>query len=272
MKPPLNMEGVFMLELERTAAPVSDAKPVLDVRDLTVLYDADAGIEHVSFAVQAGETVAVIGPNGAGKSTLMKAIMGLLQPRAGTITVSRPLGYVPQHEAINWDFPVTVRDVVMMGRTRRVGWLRLPGRDHWQAVDSTLERVGIGDLAGRQIGELSGGQRRRAFIARALAQEAEILILDEPFSGVDASAQAEMMDVLDGLRRDGMTILLSTHDLGLAFRRFDRVLAMRYHLIAYGTPAEVYTPEVLAQVYGGKLTTLDGGHGVTVFVDDHGCH
>ena len=256
-------------ERDRTAATVSDTPPVLEVRDLTVLYDADAGIEHVSFVVQAGETVAVIGPNGAGKSTLMKAIMGLLQPRAGEIRVHRPLGYVPQYEAINWDFPVTVRDVVMMGRTRRIGWLRWPGHDHWQAVDAALERAGMAHLAGRQIGELSGGQRRRAFIARALAQEAEILILDEPFSGVDASAQAEMMDVLDGLRDDGMTIMLSTHDLSLAFRRFDRVLAMRYHLIAYGTAAEVYTPDVLEQVYGGKLATLDG---TTVFVDDHGCH
>jgi len=256
-------------EREHIAAPFSDTSPVLEVRDLTVLYDADAGIEHVSFTVQAGESVAVIGPNGAGKSTLMKAIMGLLQPRAGEIRVHRPLGYVPQYEAVNWDFPVTVRDVVMMGRTRRVGWLRWPGRAHWLAVDAALERVGLADLAERQIGELSGGQRRRAFIARALAQEAEILILDEPFSGVDASAQADMLDVLDDLRRDGMTIMLSTHDLGLAFRRFDRVLAIRYHLIAYGTPAEVYTPDVLAEVYGSRLATLDG---TTLFVDDHGCH
>jgi ABC-type Mn2+/Zn2+ transport system ATPase subunit len=130
----------------------------------------------------------------------------------------------------------------------------------------------MADLRDQPIGELSGGQRRRVFIARALAQEADILLLDEPFSGVDASAQAEMMQVLDGLRRDGMTILLSTHDLGMAFRRFDRVLAIRYHLIAYGTPAEVYTPDVLAQVYGSKLATLDDDHGVTVFVDDHDCH
>lgn len=258
-------------ELERAGVPAAPAAPALDVRDLTVLYDADAGIEHVTFCVQPGESVAVIGPNGAGKSTLMKAIMGLLQPRAGQIIVNRPLGYVSQYEAVNWDFPVTVRDVVMMGRTRRVGWLRWPGRAHWQAVDAALERVGMADLAGRQIGELSGGQRRRAFIARALAQEAEILVLDEPFSGVDASAQADMMDMLDVLRRDGMTILLSTHDLGLAFRRFDRVLAMRYHLVAYGPPAEVYTPDVLAQVYGSRLAALDDGHGVTVFVDDHGC-
>jgi ABC-type Mn2+/Zn2+ transport system ATPase subunit len=129
----------------------------------------------------------------------------------------------------------------------------------------------MADFAARQIGELSGGQRRRVFIARALAQEAEILILDEPFSGVDAGAQADMMDVLDALHRDGLTILLSTHDLGLAFRRFDRVLALRYHLIAYGPPADVYTPDILAQVYGGKLATLADGQQVTVYVDDHGC-
>ncbi len=253
------------------AEPLVQPEPVICVENLTVLYDQTTGIEDVSFNVYPGEAVAVIGPNGAGKSTLMKTMMGLLQARAGKITISRLAGYVPQHEAVNWDFPVTVRDVVMMGRIRRIGWLRWPGRAHWHKVDAALERVGMAEFASRQVGELSGGQRRRVFIARALAQEAEILILDEPFSGVDASAQADMMAVLDSLRQDGMTILLSTHDLSLAFQRFDRVLALDYRLIAYGPPSEIYTPDVLKRLYGGGLAATNNGQQVTVFVDDHHC-
>jgi ABC-type Mn2+/Zn2+ transport system ATPase subunit len=247
---------------------------VIAVRGLKVVYDGAPAIDDVSFDVHAGERVAVIGPNGAGKSTIIKAIMGLLQPRAGTISVPgglQRLGYVPQHEAVNWDFPVTVRDVVMMGRARQIGWLRQPRRADWQAVEAALARVGLADLPTRQVGELSGGQRRRVFIARALAQEADTLLLDEPFSGVDASAQASIMDVLETLNADGLTIVLSTHDLGLAFRRFERVLALRERVIAYDTPQAVYRPEVLSALYGGQLATWDNGQQVFVFVDDHNC-
>lgn len=245
----------------------------LIVEHLTVTYDNQPAIEDVSFSVQAGERIAVIGPNGAGKSTLIKAVMGLLQPRSGVIHVPdiRRLGYVPQHEAVDWDFPVTVRDVVMMGRVRQIGWLRWPGRGHWQKVEQALARVGLGNLAGRQIGELSGGQRRRVFIARALAQEAHTLLLDEPFSGIDTTAQAAIMDVLDALNADGLTIILSTHDLSLAFQRFDRVLALKHRLIAYGPPPEVYRPDVLSQIYGGRLAAWQDGREITLFVDDHHC-
>ncbi len=245
---------------------------VLDVRHLTVAYNHQPAIEDVTFTVAEKDRVAVIGPNGAGKSTLIKAVMGLLQPRAGTIHC-RPerLGYVPQHEGVNWDFPATVRDVVMMGRTRRIGRRLWPGRDQWQAVDTALERVGLLDLRDQQIGELSGGQRRRVFIARALAQEADILVLDEPFSSVDASAQAGLLDVLDSLHCGGMTIILCTHDLGLAFRWFDKVMALHRRLIAYGTPQEVYNPDVLSQLYGSGLTSFQAGDGRVFFVDDHHC-
>jgi ABC-type Mn2+/Zn2+ transport system ATPase subunit len=245
---------------------------VLAVDGLKVVYDGEPAVEGVSFTVHARDRVAIIGPNGAGKSTVIKAIMGLLQPQAGRVDVNPArLGYVPQHEGVDWDFPVTVRDVVMMGRIRQIGWLRLPGRAHWRAVEAALERVGMADLAGRQIGDLSGGQRRRAFIARALAQQADILILDEPFSGVDVHAQASLMDVLESLNRDGMTVILSTHDLGLAFNRFDRVLAINTSVIADGSAQMVYTPEVLSQLYGGRLATWDDGKPVMVFVDDHHC-
>ncbi|HLV34628.1 MAG TPA: ATP-binding cassette domain-containing protein, partial [Spirillospora sp.] len=163
---------MLLKEQEAASVQAEKAEPVLSVHKLTVLYDEDAGIEDVSFEVYPGEKVAVIGPNGAGKSTLMKALMGLLQPRSGSLELRLVPGYVPQHEAVNWDFPVTVRDVVMMGRVRRIGWLRWPSRADWQAVDAALERVGMAQYSRRQIGELSGGQRRRVFIARALAQEA----------------------------------------------------------------------------------------------------
>lgn len=245
---------------------------IIRVDDLKVVYDGEPAVEHISFAIHAGERVAVIGPNGAGKSTVIKSVMGLLQPQAGRIQVNPArLGYVPQHEGVDWGFPVTVRDVVMMGRVKQIGWLRIPGRAHWRAVDTALERVGMAELAERQIGDLSGGQRRRVFIARALAQQADTLILDEPFSGVDASAQSSLMEVLESLNRDGMTIILSTHDLGLAFNRFDRVLAINTTLIADGPAESIYRPDILGKLYGGRLATWDDGRQVMVFVDDHRC-
>jgi ABC-type Mn2+/Zn2+ transport system ATPase subunit len=269
-----------MLQLETKPATNGNGhhpeKPILTVSGLTVIYNREPAIQNVSFEVQAGERVAIIGPNGAGKSTLIKTVMGLLQPQAGTVQVQGDtrfcLGYVPQNEGVDWDFPVTVREVVMMGRTRHIGWLRRAGRDQWAAVDAALDRVGMSELAGRQIGELSGGQKRRVFIARALAQQASILLLDEPFSGVDASAQADLMDVLDSLNRAGLTVILCTHDLGLAFSRFDRVMALRREIIAYGTPKTVYKPDVLAKLYGGQLATWQDGKQVMFFVDDHHCH
>ncbi len=247
------------------------AAPILTVANLTVVYEQQVAIEDLHFSVPVGAKVAVIGPNGAGKSTLMKAIMGLLPVQSGTIHCDARLGYVPQYEAVNWDFPVTVRDVVMMGRTRRIGWLRWPTRAHWHAVETALDRVGMANLSERQVGELSGGQRRRVFIAQALAQEAEVLVLDEPFSGVDVQVQAETMQVLDDLHAAGLTIMLSTHDLDLAFQHFDRVMALHHHLIAYGPPANVYTRDILAQLYGSRLATLENGEQVNIFVDDHEC-
>jgi ABC-type Mn2+/Zn2+ transport system ATPase subunit len=244
------------------------------VSGLTVRYNGDNAIEDVTFRIAEGEKVAIIGPNGAGKSTLIKAILGLLRYQSGKITVAgdlAKLGYVPQHEDVNWNFPVTVRDVVMMGCVRQIGWLRLPTHADWRRVDAALERVDMATFGKRQVGELSGGQRRRVFVARALAQNADILLLDEPFSGVDVSAQAELMNVLDRLNVEGLTILLSTHDLDLAFHRFSRVLALRKRLIAFGTPQEVYQTEVLAQLYGKRLVAWHDGDPVSVFMDEHGC-
>ncbi|MDL1900540.1 metal ABC transporter ATP-binding protein [Anaerolineae bacterium CFX9] len=272
-----------MAAISTTADPVhahvphkpAEARTILSVRDLCVRYGSgDLALENVSIDIREGERLAVIGPNGAGKSTLIKAIMGLLNPVSGTIEQAADLGvigYVPQHEAVNWDFPVTVRDVVMMGGVRRVGWLRFPGKRDWDAVDQALRRVDLAALAHRQVGELSGGQRRRVFIARALAQQAKILILDEPFSGVDASAQADLMDMLDRLNREGLTIVLSTHDLDLAFHRFDRVLALRRTVIGCGAPDDVYRADVLSRLYERRIMAWHEGEAVSVFVDEHGC-
>lgn len=240
-------------------------------------YGSDEpALDDVSFALREGERVAVIGPNGAGKSTLFQSILGLQRPQQGRIQLhnmdAQQIGYVPQHEGVSWDFPVTVRDVVMLGLTRQIGWLRWPNRRHWQQVEHALERVGLSEFAHRQVGELSGGQRRRVFIARALAQNARLLILDEPFSGVDVHAQTGLMDVLTALNTEGLTILLSTHDLNLAFSHFDRVLALRRSIIAFDKPDRVYQPEILTRMYGGRLTIMEKDHQVSVYVDEHGCH
>ena len=248
--------------------------PILDVRDLTVQYNGEPAIDHISFSIYPGDRVAIIGPNGAGKSTLLKAALGLIRYQSGDIRLNiepEQIGYVPQYEDVNWTFPVTVRDVVMMGCARQIGWFRAPRREQWQLVDEALRRVGMSDLSRRQVGELSGGQRRRVFIARALAQQAELLILDEPFSGVDTSVQADLMAVLERLNADGLTILLSTHDLDLAFGHFSKVMALHRKLIAYGAPDQVFTTETLTQVYGRRLITWQDGAQVSVFVDDHHC-
>ncbi len=251
--------------------------PIIQADHLSVHYGGgrEIALEDVSVTLNAGERIALIGPNGAGKSTFIKAVMKMLPPSSGTITVNEDplkIGYVPQSDDVKWDFPVTVRDVVLMGCTRQIGWLRLPSKVHRRTVDHALELVGLHLLADVPIGDLSGGQRRRVFIARALAQEARLLILDEPFSGVDVSAQGDLMAVLDRLNADGMTILLSTHDLDLAYRHFDRVMAVRRRLIAYGTPNDVFCSETLAQLYGARIITRHSdGHPMTMYVDDHHC-
>lgn len=258
--------------------PVSGAAPavaaIITVRDLTVNYAQGKALDDVSLTVHTGERLAVIGPNGAGKSTLLKAIMGLLNIASGEITVEgsrQRLGYVAQNDDVDWRFPITVRDAVMMGRARQIGWFRYAGKRDWDAVEQALERVDMTRFGQRQIGELSGGQRRRVFIARALAQNDDILLLDEPFSGVDPSAQAELLDTLDKLNAEGVTIVLTTHDLDLAFHHFDRVLALRRRVVALGTPEEVFLPEVLAQLYGRGLFARQDGHHLDFYVDEHGC-
>jgi len=250
---------------------------VLQVEGLTAGYDGVLALEDVSFSVFGGEQVAVVGPNGAGKSTLFKAIAGLLSPQAGRITVlgcdpqQNPveISYVTQRKEVDFSFPVTVADVVMMGRVRQMGWLRWPSRRDREAVREALAQVGMEDLADRPIGELSGGQQQRVFIARALAQGADLLLMDEPFAGVDTTSEQAILDLLDRLRERGMTVLLSTHDLNLAADRFDRVLLLNRRLIANGPPQEIFCPEVLRQAYGGQLAVWEHERGLVMLGDGH---
>jgi ABC-type Mn2+/Zn2+ transport system ATPase subunit len=228
-------------------------KTVLEVRNLSISYNGTRALEDVSFRVVAGQRVAIVGPNGAGKSTLFRAMVGLIPVHTGSIkTFNAALGYVTQRSAVDWDFPVTVHDVVMMGRVGKMGWLRWQRPVDREAVQACLEQVGMVEYADRQIGELSGGQQQRVFIARALAQEAKILLMDEPFSGVDASAQEAIMEILGRLHQEGVTMLVSTHDLNLAVDWSDQLALLNRRLISYGAPREAVTPQHLAEAYGGQ--------------------
>ena len=252
-------------QLPYPAAPHDEGAPSLKVEAATVRYDGVVALENVSFEVDAGERVAVVGPNGAGKSTLFKAIAGIQRLTSGSIQIfgHAPGGhiciaYVPQRSQIDWDFPVTVADVVMMGRSGKIGLFRWPRKEDWEIVYRSLERVGMANLASRQIGELSGGQQQRVFLARALAQEAQLLLLDEPLTGLDAPSQEAIFRILDELKEEGITVLVATHDLEQASERFDRMMLLNRRLIAYGPPDKVYTPANLVRTYSGHLHILPG--------------
>jgi ABC-type Mn2+/Zn2+ transport system ATPase subunit len=243
---------------------------VLEVHNLTVTYNGSQALEDISFSVQGGQRVAIVGPNGAGKSTLFKAMVGLLPHRTGSVVTSgAEFGFVTQRSAVDWTFPVTVHDAVMMGRIGRMGWLRWQRPRDREVVQQCLAQVGMLEYGNRQIGELSGGQQQRVFIARALAQEATILLMDEPFTGVDAPSQEAILELLNRLHERGVTVLVSTHDLNLAVERFDRLALLNRRLIAYGVPGEVITPQTLAAAYGGQA--LWRGDDYAMVVGDIGC-
>ena len=253
--------------------------PALDVNNLSAGYPADRhAINHLTFTIQPGERVALIGPNGAGKSTLFKAIGGLIPFTNGEISVMGEdcrsshafVGYVPQQNEIDWLFPVTVYDVVMMGRARQSRWFSWWRRDDHAVVKDLLEQLNLSQLAKRQISQLSGGQRRRVFIARALAQDSQVLLMDEPFTGVDTAAEQEIMNTLDLLTEQGITILLATHDLGRAASDFDRILLLKRQLIAFDSPETIMQPNVLRQAYGGALTVFQEGEETIFIADEHG--
>ena len=238
----------------------------MSLQDVTVEFDGQMALSSVSFDVGAGTLMGVVGPNGAGKSTLFNAIAGLLPVRRGKVTLqsvdrgSGALAYVPQRESVNWRFPVTVMDVAMMGRCCRLGWCRRPGKRDRELVNECLCRVGLWERRSALMTELSGGQRQRVFVARALSQEARVLLLDEAFSGVDAGAQEGLVEVLQTLKSEGRIILLATHDLTNLAGRFDQVLCLNRRVCACGPPDEVFTSEVMEQLYGahGVRLTIDG--------------
>jgi manganese/iron transport system ATP-binding protein len=255
-----------------------DSGPVVAVRDLWAGYDATPALEAVTFEAPSAALIGLAGPNGSGKSTLLKSLLGLVRPWRGSIELfGKPpngeksrVGYAPQSEIVDWDFPVTVRDVAMMGRYGRLGLLRRPTADDRDAVASALRQVHLEELAGRQISELSGGQQRRMLIARALAQEADLLLLDEPMVGLDATNQHELLELFEQLRGQGKTLLVATHDLSCVAACFDLTLLLNKRLVAYGAPNEIFTPELLQEAFAEDLLMLPTEGGVMVAHHGHG--
>jgi len=241
-----------------------DASPVLEVHDLSVAYHRRPVLYGVDLAVPSGRLVGILGPNGAGKSTLIKAIMGQLPLVSGWVKAfGRPvkeqlkrIGYVPQRESVDWDFPVNVLDVVLMGRYGRLRLAQRPGANDREVALQALEKVHLLPFARRQIGNLSGGQQQRVFLARALAQESDLYLMDEPFAGVDAATESAIIEVLQELKGSGKTVLVVHHDLSTAPQYFDMLLLLNMRLVAFGPTAEVFTPRHLQTTYGGRLNIL----------------
>lgn len=236
----------------------------LETHDLTVAYDKKPVLYGIDVAITEGQLVGIMGPNGAGKSTLIKAIMGLLAPASGWIKIfdkpntsqRKRVSYVPQRGEVDWDFPVTVMDVVLMGRYGHLGLFRRPGKRDREIAMESLEKVQMIPYAGRQISNLSGGQQQRVFLARALAQEADLYLMDEPFAGVDASTESTIIQLLHDLRSEGKTLLVVHHDLPTARNYFDSLLLLNMRLVAFGPVDEVFREDLLQRAYGGRLTIL----------------
>ena len=238
--------------------------PALEVHDLTVAYDRKPVLWDIDFSVPKGGLVAIIGPNGAGKSTMLKAILGLLPMASGWAKVHGDLvskqrkiiGYVPQRGSVDWDFPTNALDVVTMGTYGKLGWIKRPGRKERELAMHCLEQLGMQDYATRQISQLSGGQQQRVFLARALAQEAQIYFMDEPFVGVDAATETAIITLLRELKEQGKTVLVVHHDLDTVSDYFDRVVLLNMRLIADGPTETTFTQENLHKTYGGKLSIM----------------
>lgn len=256
-----------------TQPPAKQEPARLELDNISIGYNGKLILRELSFQVPHGGQVAVVGPNGAGKSTLFKALVGLLPLRGGRIFIhGEPLGhhkdcvaYVPQREEVDWRFPVSVSEVVMMGRFARLGWTRRPDKSDHEAVTRALVQMNIAELAGRPIGDLSGGQQQRVFLARALAQEPHILLMDEPFTGVDVATQEATLALLDRLKSQGVTVMVSTHDLNMAAQRFETVLLLNKGLVAYGPPENALSPTAIQRAFGGQVLFLNG---VAAIVDD----
>ena len=247
-------------------------QPILDVQHVSVRYNGHAALDNITFHLHESERVAVVGPNGAGKSTLFKVVAGVMPPTSGEVKIfgSRPrghvcIGYIPQRSQVDWNFPVTVADVVMMGRSAKLGPLNWPHKRDWEHVDHALETVEITNLASRQIGQLSGGQQQRMFIARALAQESDLMLMDEPLTGLDTPSQEGILDLLNRLQKENVTVMVATHDLDQAETHFDRIMLLNQRIVSFGEPKSVMQTENLLKAYGGRMKIDSEG---AVLVDD----
>ncbi|MCG8585300.1 MAG: metal ABC transporter ATP-binding protein [Pirellulales bacterium] len=235
--------------------------PAIAVENLTVSYGPTPALLDISLAIEPGQLVGVIGPNGSGKSTLIKAIFGFLKPDVGEVRIFGEeadeakglVAYVPQRGAVDWNFPITVREVAAMGRYGSVPWWRDLSREDYRIADEALEMVRMHEFANRQIGQLSGGQQQRVFMARAMAQGADVLLLDEPFAGVDAATERAILEVLHRTRESGRTLVVVHHDLATAAEYFDQIILLKQRLYAYGPPSHVLDPKLLAEVYEGTV-------------------
>lgn len=256
-EPPTRLVAVGDTE----AAPVSP----LMIEDVTVAYHHRPVLWNIDYQAPSGKLIAIVGPNGSGKTTLIKATLDLVPRAAGQVLIfgepyrqqRHRVGYVPQRTSVDWDFPVSALDVVAMGMYRKIGWLRPVSRKYREAAKQALDRVGMVDFASRQINQLSGGQQQRVFLARALAQNADLYFMDEPFAGVDAATERAIVNILRQLRESGKTVIAVHHDLQTVHEYFDEVVLLNMRLIAAGPTADVFTPDNLRKTYGGKLALLD---------------
>ncbi|NWQ43397.1 metal ABC transporter ATP-binding protein [Bacillus sp. EB106-08-02-XG196] len=238
----------------------------LSVKSLFVSYHGNEAVKNVSFSIEPGKLVGIIGPNGAGKSTLLKALLNLIPKDNGEIQIygksfhelRKSVAYVPQRSNIDWDFPITVLDTVLLGTYPKLGLFKRPKKSEKEWALQCLQRVGIAEFSKRQIGELSGGQQQRVFLARALAQESEMLFLDEPFVGIDVSSEETIMTILKELKNSGKTILVVHHDLSKVSDYFDQLVLLNKELIGFGDITQVLNAEVLAKAYSGQFSFLDG--------------
>ncbi|QYX42539.1 manganese ABC transporter ATP-binding protein MntB [Bacillus inaquosorum] len=236
----------------------------VELDNVTVAYHKKPVLQEISLQVPEGKLIGIIGPNGAGKSTLIKTILGLVPRASGDISIygkdykdqRTRIGYVPQRGSVDWDFPTSALDVVLMGRYGRIGLLKRPKKADVEMAKAALEKVGMLDYAKRQISQLSGGQQQRVFLARALCQDADIYFMDEPFAGVDAATERAIMTLLAELKQKGKTVLVVHHDLQTAEDYFDWILLLHLRKIAFGPAENVFTIENLQKTYGGKLTFL----------------
>ena len=241
---------------------IADNSSPLSIRSMTVAYQQKPVLWDLDLDITPGTLTALVGPNGAGKSTCLKACLGLVPMSSGSVQfwgqrykkVRQRVGYVPQRESVDWDFPVSVLDVVCMGRYRRIGWCLPVTRRHKEAARACLDQVGLADLAHRQISQLSGGQQQRVFLARALAQEADFYVMDEPFAGVDAATEQAILTVLRQLQQAQRTVMVVHHDLSTVAEYFDHVALLNMRLVASGPVATTLTPELLQQTYGNALS------------------